>query len=251
MGRERAGHVRGVFEFYGYAVNKIALTYTVLAAVALASACATQTGMGRATVLEPGQLQWGAAPVAVVHGVKLTTAAPTQAPWVELMGQLRAGVAPDLEVGLRGWAFGLLSLNNVGVAVDGKYQLRRGTLDVASGASLVWQRTSLGGWPWHGSGATVPVHFGWNLGAHQLFGSVRSGLGVVSGESQQTQVFGWGGVGLGFALQLGRWQLVPEVVVSWAPVGFNGAHPDPKRTGASGFEIALGILRNTPSTRGR
>ncbi len=209
----------------------------------LVTGCATQTGMGRARVLEPGQLQWGAAPVAVVHGLKLTPAPPTQLPWLELMAQARAGVATDLELGVRAWAFGLLSLDNVGASLDGKYQLRRGQIDVATGGSLSWQRTSLGGWPWHSTGLTVPLHVGWNIGANQLFGSLRGGVGVVSGESQKTQVFGWSGIGLGFAIAVGRWQIVPEFVLGWAPIGFNGTHADPQRTGASALEFAVGILR--------
>ena len=214
------------------------------AILACLGACATQTGTGRATVLAPGELQWGGAPVAVVHAAKITPAAPVQAPWLELMGQLRAGVAPDLEAGVRAWAFGLLTLDNVGAALDAKWQLRRGRVDVATGGSLAWQRTSLGGWPWHGTGVTVPLTAGLDLGPHQLFGSFRAGAGVVSGESQKTQGFGWGGVGVGFALAVGHWQVIPEAFLGWAPIGWNGAHPDRERTGASAFEVALDFVRS-------
>ena len=225
-------------------LNGLIAALLIVATQVVVTGCATQAGLGRARVLDVGQLEYGGAMQAQSTGAKLGPGPPIQLPWVQLMAVARTGVRPDLELGGRLWAMDVLSLGTFGLSVDGKWQMRRGEwIDVALGSNLQWQRSILGGWPWHSLGVVVPLLVGLNLGRHQLIGSVRSGVGALFGESMRTQWLGLSAVSLGFSLALGRWQLVPEVIVGWSPVGWNGTHADVERTGATVFELSVGIMR--------
>lgn len=202
------------------------------------------SGMGRATVLEVGQSEFGGAAQLQSTGAKLGPGPPVQLPWAQLMAVARAGVAPNVEAGARVWAMDVLSLQTLGAAADGKWQWRRGEwIDVALCGSLFFQRTALGGWPWHSTGAAVPLLVGLNLGPHQLVATVRLAGGALSGQSQTTQWFLGAGASLGIDFAIGRWHLFPEVAIGGAPVKWNGTHDDPQRTGASVFEIGIGLWK--------
>jgi hypothetical protein len=110
------------------------------------------------------------------------------------------------------------------------------------GASLSYQRDSLGGWPWHGANLTVPVLCGWNLGRHQLILGPRVGAAFGTSQGQNPLLVGYAGMSLAFAAQLSeRLAFTPELVLLLSPVSFSGALDDPERKGASLLELGLGL----------
>ena len=53
-----------------------------------------------------------------------------------------------------------------------------------------------------------------------------------------------GGLSLGFVARLSEhWELVPEVLLGWSPVRFNGEVQDDRRVGAGMAQLAIGVAR--------
>lgn len=124
----------------------------LLTAAILLTGCATQSGFGRARVLPEDTGELGGLVQGTLTSVKLSPGDPVPLPWVQLGLGYHEGLGGGLEVGGRLWVSSLLSATTFGVAADAKYQLDQASgptdrFDLAVGASLSYQRDTLGGWP--------------------------------------------------------------------------------------------------------
>jgi hypothetical protein len=216
-------------------------------AALLLTGCATQSGFGRARVLPEDTGELGGLVQGTLTSVKLGPGDPVPLPWVQLGLGYHEGLGGGLEVGGRLWVSSLLSATTFGVAADAKYQLDQASgptdrFDLAVGASLSYQRDTLGGWPWHGATLAVPLLCGWNLGRHQLVFGPRVGAAFGTSQGQNPLLLGYGGLSLAFAAQLTeRLTFTPELVLLYSPVSFNGTLDDPERKGASLLELGFGL----------
>ncbi len=76
----------------------------------------------------------------------------------------------------------------------------------------------------------IPLLVGINAGPHQLFLGPRGGATVWTAEGQDPIRFLWGGGSLGFSARVAKnFYLVPEVVLLYAPLSFNGTIPGERR----------------------
>jgi hypothetical protein len=213
----------------------------------LATGCATQSGFGRARVLPEGTGEAGAIVQGSIVSAKLSPGDPVPLPWIQVGLGYHEGLGGGLEVGGRLWLSSLLSATTLGVAADAKLQLDQAAetgdrFDIAVGASLAYQRATLGGFPWHGVTLTVPLLCGVNLGKHQLVFGPRGGAALTVSQGQNPLLIGYGGLSLAFAAQLTeRLSFTPELVLLYSPVPFNGTREDPTRKGASLLELGLGL----------
>lgn len=217
----------------------------------LASACASQTGLGRASTLEPGQVQAQAAVTASVASVRSTPSGPVPLPWLDLEAGVHYGLARDFEVGARLWGVGIRGLSTWGAALDTKLRLVRPDADpetgdargwhISVGASPAYHQILIGGTPTHLFTLTVPVLFGVDVGrSHLMFGPRVVG-NVWTGQGQGAiETLSWG-LSVGYAIAIGqKWELVPEIVLLYAPVSFNGEVDDEERTGAGFLHLGFG-----------
>ena len=85
----------------------------------------------------------------------------------------------------------------------------------------------------------LPVLVGINAGPHQLFLGPRVGATFWTSEGQDPIKFLWGGGSLGFSGRVAKnFYLVPEVVMLYAPLSFNGTIPG-DRLGV--YEVQAGV----------
>lgn len=215
----------------------------------LLAGCAYGLDLGRATTLGAGETRWSG-------GAELTTitAVPTSEdaagiPWLQLEGGWHRGFTPAVEAGARVWGFGYpYWFTTTGAAADVKIQVHRsafrGDPHLALGASLGWHRPSLGGQPWQVGGLEVPLFVGYDLGRSQLVLTPRLGAWVGGGYGMRTLVTGSGGLGIGVACPVGeRWELTPELLWEWSPIGFDGVVRDGEHVGLTGFQGGLTLSR--------
>lgn len=215
------------------------------AACALAlCGCYSGAGLGRATTLPRGTTRVGGwVEASAVTG---QLGGPITAPWGHLGLHVQRGVHERVEVGARvsgGW---LPWVDSVSVFGDVKVQLRRRSngLDVAVAPSVGWHMVRLGGTPWHVLNATAAVMFGYNLGRHQLVATVRGGYQLLGGRGMERLHMGYGALSLGLVARVSEhWELVPEVLVGWSPVRFNGESQDDAYVGAGIAQLSLGVAR--------
>ena len=105
---------------------------------------------------------------------------------------------------------------------------------------LAYHQTNLGGSPWHVFALTVPVLFGWRIGPNEFVFGPRVMDTVLTAEGQNTLNTFWGGGSVGFAGYLGKKvYLMPEIVLMYNPMGFNGEVHDPDRTGLTMIQGGL------------
>ena len=210
-----------------------------------AAGCAAQTGFGRAETLRPGH-------AAVGGGVELETilinnrvgAPPIPLPWLVFTAGYRRGVSDRLEAGTRVFGFTLprIGLSSYGLALDGKYQLRRrtgGAWDVAVGTSVEYHQVALGT-PWHLVTVTVPVLFGREAGDDAFVFGPRVGYTAWMGSGQNTidlLLFG-GSIGIDFKTGR-RFRLCPELVALYSPISFNGEVTRAEKFGATTVNIGV------------
>lgn len=209
--------------------------------------CATQSGMGRARVLPEGESELFGIAQASVLSARLTPGEPVPLPWIQVGAGWHRGYGGGLELGARLWGGSFLSLSTLGIALDAKLQLvqspepTRG-VDVATGLSLAYHVGDLGGWPWNGPTATVPLLVGFNLGRLHLVLGPRGGVTWVTGQGQAPLLLGFGGLSLGMEMRLHRqFSLMPELVLLYSPVSFDGTRVDAPQRGASLAELGLGV----------
>ena len=205
-----------------------------------ATGCASQIAFGRATTLEPGKNQvTGFAQLDVSSpNVGATTAA---IPWAHVGLGYRRGITDRLDLGARGWIFGLPGHLSFGGALDGKVQLYRGEpgrgLSVATGGSLGYHQAQLGGTPWHTFTAWVPLVVGQDFGKHQFVVGPRGGFTLWTAEGQNPIKIPWFGGSTGISFGAGKNQIMPEIVVVWSPLTFNGEQE--QRLGATLVQLGL------------
>lgn len=214
-------------------------------ACALVSGCASHLGFGRARTLPRGQSQVSGALEGQTTAPKMGSDGQVALlPWGQVSAGFRHGVTSRFEVGARGWLGGLPQNYGGGLGLDGKTQIYRGSgdmrsFDVALVSALAYHRVEIGSTPWHTFHAMLPVLVGINAGPHQLFLGPRVGATFWTSEGQDPIKFLWGGGSLGFSGRVAKnFYLVPEVVVLYAPLSFNGTIPG-DRLGV--YEVQAGV----------
>jgi hypothetical protein len=217
----------------------------LLIAGLVASGCASQTGLGRATTLAPGVSQFTPFVEGSLVSVRTDSSQATTAPWLLPGLGYRRGVTSWLDVGVRAWAFGLPNyLTAIGLAVDGKVQLfRGGRWHIALAPSVKYHAVALADAPWHLGFVELPVLFGLNLGPHQLVLGVRLTDTLLTGAGTNPVNTVWVGTHVGFSVRVRKVELMPELGILYSPVSFNGETRDETRTGASvlhlGFSVSI------------
>ena len=220
------------------------LALLALLALSLVSGCASQVGFGRATTLEPGKHEIsGIGQVDLVSPRSRKDGDAAGAPWAHVGIGYRHGIADRFEAGGRAWMFGLPGHLSFGAAADGKVQILRGEpgrgLSIATGASIGYHQAQLGGTPWHSFTGWVPLLFGQDVGKDQVVFGPRAGLTLWAGEGQNTIRLPWFGGSLGVSVQAAKTtRIMPEIVVVYSPVSFNGAVENEQR---GAFLTQLGL----------
>ncbi len=212
----------------------------------VASGCASQSGLGRATTLAPGVSQFTPGVEGTLVSVRTAENTNVPAPWLLLGLGYRHGVTEWLELGGRVWGFGWPHyLTSVGVALDAKLQLYKGTRwHIALAPSVKYHAVALGDSPWNIGVLELPVLFGLNFGLHQLVLGVRVTDTLLTGLGTNPVNSVWVGTHVGVSFRAGRRvELMPELGILYSPVPFNGETADASRTGASviylGFSISI------------
>ncbi|MDX2024106.1 MAG: hypothetical protein SF187_27950 [Deltaproteobacteria bacterium] len=220
-------------------------------AMCFVASCAPVAGIGRARTLGKGRYEVGVGPdVTVVTGQLSSGKVPL--PSAQLVAGVRYGVSDDADVGGKAWgiSLGKYLLESWGVAGEVKWQLRRAPLelgrrgtDVALGLQGTFHNVVLGGTPERMLGASMPLLFGWRVGAaNQLVASLRVDYQVWTGESQTPLALGLAGGSVGFVWQwTERWSFMPELAVLWSPLSFNGESGGQDSRGLSILSLGLGI----------
>lgn len=208
--------------------------------------CMPPMSLTRATTLAPSEARVGAS----VELSVLTPEAPPEqkvpAPWAHVGGGYHQGIADGVEAGGRGWIFGIPDLWNFGLAADGKFQLRRSEdprtgVDVALGASIVYQQVRWGGTPWHQIGAIVPLYIGHNIGDDQFVWGPHVGLHLWTGMGQNPIVLPTAGGSVGYAWRIGRtFDLIPQLDIFFTPVGVGGEVHNMTYNGSWGVQLGVG-----------
>jgi hypothetical protein len=209
----------------------------------LASGCASQTGLGRATTLAPGVFQLTPALEGTFVSAKNSESGHTTAPWLLLGLGYRHGVTEWLELGGRVWGFGLPNyFTTAGVALDAKVQLYRGSRwHIATAPSVKYHAIALGASPWNIGMIELPVLFGFNFAQHQLVLGVRVMDALLTGLGTNPVNTFWVGTHVGVSFRAGRVEVMPELGVLYSPIPLNGETADSRRLGSSILHLGLGI----------
>jgi hypothetical protein len=217
--------------------------------LALPTGCASQAGFGRARVLDPGQAQVTGELETNAFLPHLLPDKVAPIPWVEVGAGYRRGLTPWLEVDGRVWGVALPVLLpghlNVGGAADAKAQLvRTRRFDLSVAGSLSYDQMQIGGAPWHFFTATAPLLAGFNFGPgerHQLVLGPRVAETIWTSEGQNPiDLTWWGGsIGISLAGKHGVY-FMPELVVLYTPVSFNG-EVQTSKVGMYSTQLGLGI----------
>lgn len=208
--------------------------------------CAAGLNLGRATVLAPGEVEVAAGVDATVLSARMGPDTDALLPWPQLALSAHGGVAHDWELGGRAWAFGWPGyFLTLGFAADTKVQVHRSqdpaAPDLALVLSAVYHRPALGGAPWHIGGPQAALLIGCPVGRGELTLSPRAGAWYVTSYGQAPIFTVSGGVGLAWAIPVGRVDLVPEVVWQRSPLHFDGALREPQGRGAGGIELGMSV----------
>lgn len=228
----------------GAPARALAARALVALAAFAGAGCASTIGFGRATTLEPARGQVSGVGQFDVIAPKIREDGKAVAlPWVHVGIGYHRGVARGVELGGRGWIFGVPGHLSFGFAADGKVALVRSTpgrgLQVATGASVAYHQAQLGGTPWHLFTGWVPILFGHDFGPHQFVIGPRAGYTLWTGEGQNPVKLPWFGGGAGVSFGVGsRTQIMPELVLLYSPVSFNG-EVDDERRGAYVLQLGL------------
>ncbi len=217
---------------------------------ALLGACASQSGLGRATTLEVGASQVTPLVEGSFVSARFSPTAST-APWLQLGIGYRRGLTERFELGARAWGFGLQNYFTAGgVGIDAKVQLYRGErVHLAVAPNLKYHAIALADAPWHVGIVEVPVLLGINLGPHQLVLGVRVSDALLTGAGTNPVNTFWLGAHLGVSFRIKRVELMPEVGLLVSPVAFNGETPDPQRGGASLLHAGVSVAIDTSRPR--
>lgn len=218
---------------------RLALTACALAAAAASVGCVSQTGFGSARTMARGESEVQAGLEGNGLVANMGPEAKVPLPWLQLTSGYRRGVTDRVELGGRVSGGAIPGFFTLGAAFDTKVQIARseGCCDFAVASSVAYHQTNLGGSPWHVFALTVPLLFGARLGKHELVFGPRIMDTVLTAEGQSTLNTFWGGASVGFAANLGRRvHLMPEMVMLYNPMGFNGEVHDPDKTGLTAFQ---------------
>lgn len=217
-----------------------------LGALACATGCGSQLGLGRARTLDAGKTRGSV-------GLELDALSPHSSdqqspilPWVLTRVGVHHGVTDRVEVGGRFWAFALPnSLVTVGGAVDGKIALVRAErpsdrINVSLGLSASYHQPRYGGNAYHVFSGTTPLLVGIRVGPHELVLSPRVAEYVWTSYGQNTATAFYFGGGIGIAMQVDRrFELMPEVAALYSMTSFDGEASDERR-GVAMTQLGLG-----------
>lgn len=216
----------------------------VLCGALVSMGCASQVGFGRATTIERGKGEVsGIMQLDVVSPRMAAEGDAVNLPWAHVGIGYHRGLASGFELGARGWVFGLPQHLSFGGALDTKIQIVRGEprrgLSLATGGSIGYHQVQVGGTPWHTFTGWIPVLLGQDFGSHQFVIGPRAGLTLWAGEGQNTIHVPWvgGGAGVSFGVA-GRTKIMPEVILVYSPLSFNGAI-ESEKYGATLVQLGL------------
>jgi len=230
-----------------WTINSACCALSVLAV----SACAPVAGSGRARTLGRGRYALQASPeLTVVTGKVAGGDIPLPSAQLTMGGQY--GLTDQLDLGLRLWGFsvGKYLLESWGTSIDTKLQLKRASdapgtreADIAVAPRVLYHQVTFGGTPEHMVGLSVPLLFGWRFGqANQLVLGARIDHQVWMSESQTPLGVTLGGGSLGFVWQLAQhWALMPELVLLYSPLSFNGESGAEDSRGLSVLSLGFGV----------
>lgn len=221
----------------------------LLAALALGlSACASVTGSGTARTLDKGQTQLGA-------GFELGLGLPKLSPeyhapllWPQFVAGIRHGFSERVDGGARVWGFGIQGLYTAGAQLDTKIALhqadsRNSGTDYTLAPSASYHQVNFGHAPNHSAIAQLPLLIGFNLpGEAQATVGPRVGYqGVFSAGQHPVHLIAFGS---NFAVSADindRITLVPEFVLLYSPVSFNGTVDGGEQRGLTIMQLGLGF----------
>ncbi len=214
-------------------------------------ACASSLDLGRATPLAVGEGQFSSGGNLSGFSPAISPSGSFTLPWIQISGGYHRGIAPGIEIGGRGWLFGLPSwFTTFGAAFDSKFLLH-GSKEgydphLSLAPSVLYHRPALGGAPWQVLSLQLPLLIGWDLGPSQLVFSPRMAGWYATSYGQTPIWTASAGLGIGLHIPVRKVELRPEISWSWAPLGFSGVNDDPGRIGAGGFELGLSVAWGDP-----
>jgi len=214
-----------------------------------AMGCVPQSGVGRATTLEPGKHQLTVALEPAVVTPKFSATKDVSLPYVLPVLSYHRGLNERLEMGIRIWGIHTANfLDSYGGALDTKVQFYRSkSWHIAAAGAAGYHTLVLGGAHWHVGHLTLPFLLGANLGDHQFVFGPRLALGVLGAYGMNPVATYWGGLSVGFAWRVGRLvQLFPEVVWLYSPVRFGGEDTTSKERGVNLLTVGLGVAVDLP-----
>jgi hypothetical protein len=197
--------------------------------VSMTLACSSQLGLGRARTMDAGKHKVNTGFELDVVSAQTGQEQAIPLPWTQAAAGYHVGATDRVEVGARLWGFTVPRvLTTYGAAVDTKIGVIRpdkgkGKFQAATGLSLAYHQARYGGQPNHVFGVTVPVLLGMSMGRHELtFGPrVADYVWTSYGQNTVNTFHAGGSIAMSIALRE-TFELVPEVVVLYSPVSFNG-----------------------------
>jgi hypothetical protein len=209
------------------------------------TACHLQSGFGRATNVPKGHARAGGLVELDLAAVRLLPKNDVPLPGAQVAMNLHYGVSDKFEIGARMWGAYLPNfLTTFGGAVDTKWQLRKGKVDIALASAVGYHTGVLGGAAWHSLQVTLPLLFGVNMGDNQFVFGPRIADYVLASYGQNTVNTFWGGLSLGYAWRIKeKLDLLPELIVLYSPVSFNGREPGQGQVGVTLFQLGFGLQR--------
>jgi len=220
----------------------------VLAALAaLSLGCASQVGLGRARTLDKGQYRVGFGLETDFLTPKAWEQSGATLPWIQMNAGYHRGVTDRVELGGRAWGLAVPgAFTTWGLGGDAKVAIlrpeERRKVSVAAGLSLAYHQPRFGGQPYHVFGGTLPLLVGLPLGRHELTFGPRVADYVIAAYGMNTVNTFYVGGSLGLAIRIREtFDLVPEVVAMWSPVGLGGETDDTSQVGVGMLQLGLGF----------
>lgn len=210
--------------------------------------CASGTGIGMARTLEPGEHRLGGG---LELGLGLASTSPTYdipLPWPQLVIGYRGGLSKRVDLGARGWGFGLRGFRTFGGEVDVKIALKKAAsvedgVDVTLDPRLSYHQAAIGRSPLHALSIRLPLLIGVNTGGGDQFVLGPSIMEtVVLGPDLHPIDYLGGGVSVGYGVSVAEGiRVLPEVAMSYSPVSFNGTLEDQDRRGLTTLHLGFSV----------
>ena len=233
------------------------LLFIALLAMAMATltGCAS-TGPGTARVLEKGESSVGVGADLLIAAPELNDAQRTRIPWFQFTASYKRGLGSPLldrrvEAGARLWGMGIPGFFTAGAALDGKWgllqrpKMERGW-EIALAPSTGYHQINLGGAATHTFLGTLSVPFGYNFGVShgdQFIIAPRIDVQSARSNTQNTIRYAFGGASISYAWHpFENFAILPQFVLLYSPIRFNGTLDDPERRGYVFSQYGMGFF---------